>query len=68
MIRDTTPEIVPEIEDSSRRSQIRKDIMLAPLKIPQVMRNMNSTGEDKDHTLIHFIIWIRKNEISDTQN
>ena len=42
--------------------------MLTPLNIPQVMRNVNSTGEDKDHTLIHFSIWIRKNEISDTQN
>ena len=45
-----------------------KYIMLTPLNIPQVMRNVNSTGEDKDHTLIHFSIWIRKNEISDTQN
>ena len=68
MIRDTTPEIVPEIKASSRRSQIRKGIMLTTLKIPQVMRSMNSTGEDKDHTLIHFSIWIRNNEISDTQN
>ena len=79
---DTNPEIVGEIEDPLIRSKTRKDIMLTPLnmmnhlikelenksKIPQVMRNMNSTGEDKDHTLIHFSIWIRKNEISDTQN
>ena len=42
--------------------------MLTPLKIPQVMRNVNSTGEDKDHTLIHFSIWIRKIEISDTRD
>ena len=68
MIRDTTPDIVPKIEASSRRSQIRIDIKLTPLKIPQVMRNMNSTGENKDHTLIHFNIWIKNNEISDTHN
>ena len=37
-------------------------------KIPQVMRNMNSTGEDKYHTLIHLNIWIRRNVVSDTQN
>ena len=68
MIRDTTLEIVPEIEASSRRSQIRKYIMLTLLNIPQVMRKMNSIGEDKDQTLIHFNIWIRTNEIRDTQN
>ena len=42
--------------------------MLTPVKIPQVMRNVNSTSEGKDHTLIYFSIWIRHNEISDTQN
>ena len=29
---------------------------------------MNSTGEDKYHTLIHFNIWIRRNAVSDTHN
>ena len=70
MRRDTTLEIVPDIEDPSTRSQTRKDIMITLLKmmnqlikdsekkikIPQVMRNMNSTGEDKYHTLIHIRI------------
>ena len=32
------------------------------------MRNMNSTSEDKDHTLIRLSIWIRRNAVSDTQN
>ena len=82
MRRDTTSEVVPEIEAPSTRSQIRKDIMLTTLKmmnhlikysemkkkIPQVMRDMNSTGEDKDHTLIHLSIMIRRNAVSDTQN
>ena len=82
MRRDTTPEIVPEIEAPSIRSQTRKDIMFKPLKmmnqlikysdkkmnIPQVMRNMNSIDEDKDHTLIHLSIWLRRNAISDTPN
>ena len=82
MRRDTTPKIVPETKAPPTRIQTRKDIMLTPLKmmkqlikysekkmkIPQVMMNMISTGDDKDHTLIHFSIWKRKNEISDTQN
>ena len=42
--------------------------MLTPLNIPQVMRKINSTCEDKDHTLIHFSIWIRRNAASDTHN
>ena len=42
--------------------------MITLVKIPQVMRNVNSTGVYKDHTLIDFSIWIRNNEISDTQN
>ena len=37
-------------------------------KIPQVMRNMNSTSKEKYHTLIHISIWIRRNVVSDTQN
>ena len=82
MRRDTTPDIVLEIEAPSTRSQTRKYIMLTSLKmmnqlikdlekkknIPQEMRNVNSTGEDKDYTLIHFNIWIRRNAVSDTQN
>ena len=27
------------------------------------MRNMNSTGEDEDHTLIHLSTWIRRNVV-----
>ena len=65
MERDTTLEIVLEIKSPSIRSQTRKYIMLTPLmmmnqlikdlekkrNITQVMRNMISTSEDKDHTL-----------------
>ena len=33
------------------------------MNITQVMRNMNSTSEDDGQTLIHLIIWIRRNAV-----
>ena len=42
--------------------------MITPLNIPQLIMNVNSTSEEKYHTVINFSIWIRKNEISDTRN
>ena len=54
MRRDTTLETIPKIEAPSTNKK---------RKIPQVMRNMNSTSEDEDHTLIHLSIWIRRNAV-----
>ena len=45
MRRDTTPEIVPEIEAPSTRSQTRKDIMLTPLKM---MKQLIKDLEEKE--------------------
>ena len=56
------------LKSKNNLKKSNKEIMLTSLKIPKVERNVNSTGEDKDHTLIHFSVWIRNNEISDTQN
>ena len=54
MRRDITPYTVPETEVASTKNK---------RNIPQVMRNMNSTGEDEDHTLIHLSTWIRRNTV-----
>ena len=37
------------LKSNNNLKKSNKDIMLTPLKIPQVMRKVNSTGEDKDH-------------------
>ena len=82
MRRDTAAEIFLETKVPPTRRLTRKDTMLTPLnmmnqlikysekkrKIPQVMRNMNSTSEDKYNTCTHVSIWIRWNEVSDTWN
>ena len=53
MRRDTTPEIVPEVEAPSTRNQTRKDIMLTPLKM------MNQQGKEPEKK--ELILQVMKN-------
>ena len=59
MRRDAIPELVLETEAPSIKKKSN---------IPQVMRNMNSTGEDEDHTLIHISTWIRSAVVNEHTN